>query len=37
MTVYSQNVKETMTMILDGIEETQENVLIIGGNWNARK
>lgn len=37
MTVYSQNVKETMITILDGIEETQEDVLIIGGDWNSRK
>lgn len=36
MTVYSQNVKKIMTTISERIEETQEDVLIIGGDWNER-
>lgn len=36
MTVYSQNVKEVMNSILDRIEKNEEDVLIIGGDCNAR-
>lgn len=36
MTVYSQNVKEIMTTTSDGMEENEEDVLIIVGDWNTR-
>lgn len=34
--VYSQNVKEVMETIAEGMEENEEEVLVIGGDWNAR-
>lgn len=36
MTVYSQNVKEIMHTISEGMEKNEEGVLLIGGDWNAR-
>lgn len=36
MAVYSQNVKDIMDMISEGMEESEEGVLIIEGDWNAR-
>lgn len=35
-TVYSQNVTEIMNEITKGMEETEEECLIIGGDFNAR-
>lgn len=36
LTVYSQNVKEILDTISEGMEENEEEILIIGGDWNAR-
>jgi len=36
ITVYSQNVKETMEILSAGTEEEKGEVIIIGGDWNAR-
>ena len=36
VTVYSQNTKEIMQTITEGIEERQEGRLILGGDFNAR-
>lgn len=36
MAVYSQNVKEIINKIEEGMEENEEGVLIIGGDWNAK-
>lgn len=36
LTVYSQNIEETMKEIVEGIEEEEEEALLIGGDFNAR-
>ena len=36
VTVYSQNTKEIMQTITEGIEEREEGRLIMGGDFNAR-
>lgn len=36
LTVYSQKIEETMKEIVEGIEEEEEEALLIGGDFNAR-
>lgn len=34
--VYSQDIKETIKILRDSIDEKEEETLILGGDWNAR-
>lgn len=36
LTVYNQDIEDTMKTITEGIEESQEECLVIGGDLNAR-
>lgn len=36
ITVYSQNIEETMEIITEYIQEEKEEHLVIGGDYNAR-
>lgn len=36
ITVYSQEIKQTMKVIKERVEEREEEYLLLGGNWNPR-